>query len=425
MAVALSVHGRRRSGRPSNPFANLPMFGDLAKALAGQGPLNWDAARQFAQLGGHRRDAGEANVDPAVRIAFGRARPDRRAARQRRHRLRRPVARGHRRSRPARGRSGRSTPTGRCSPRWPRRSAAAATAEPDEPTSRRRRPDDGDDGRPQHDDGAGDDGHGRRLDGRAPRDARVRPARPADPPAATRMLGRAGQHRRFAAEWEIPTDEMRLWVLAHELTGHALFSITSPRGPRRPGAPARRRVPARSRRRRREARPSLDADDGRSDAGDAAGVRRSGGAARRGALARANCAASRRSTPLWPRSSATPTAWSTACRVRVDRRRRAADRRGRPSPPGRAQRPTTCSSSGCSASASATTRCSGARRSSAASSTAPARHASARLLARPECAADPDGDRRTRPVAGPPRAGRRLDTVAVDRPLDRNRADRV
>ena len=28
----------------------------------------------------------------------------------------------------------------------------------------------------------------------------------------------------FAADWEIPTDEMRLWVLAHELAGHALLS---------------------------------------------------------------------------------------------------------------------------------------------------------------------------------------------------------
>ena len=45
------------------------MFGDLAKALAGQGPLNWDAARQFAQLGATGGHA-EANVDPAVRIAY-------------------------------------------------------------------------------------------------------------------------------------------------------------------------------------------------------------------------------------------------------------------------------------------------------------------------------------------------------------------
>jgi putative hydrolase len=31
----------------------------------------------------------------------------------------------------------------------------------------------------------------------------------------------------FAADWSLPVDEMRLWVLAQELTGHTLFSITS------------------------------------------------------------------------------------------------------------------------------------------------------------------------------------------------------
>lgn len=51
------------------PFAGLPMFGDLARLLADQGPLNWDAARQFAMLGatgGHP----EPNVDPLVRLAL-------------------------------------------------------------------------------------------------------------------------------------------------------------------------------------------------------------------------------------------------------------------------------------------------------------------------------------------------------------------
>lgn len=52
-----------------NPFAALPLFGDLAKALAGQGALNWDAARQFASLAATGGTA-EANVDPSVRIAF-------------------------------------------------------------------------------------------------------------------------------------------------------------------------------------------------------------------------------------------------------------------------------------------------------------------------------------------------------------------
>ena len=53
----------------NNPFANLPMFGDLARALSGQGPLNWDAARQFAGIASNG-GASEPNVDPAVRIAL-------------------------------------------------------------------------------------------------------------------------------------------------------------------------------------------------------------------------------------------------------------------------------------------------------------------------------------------------------------------
>ena len=60
-----------------DPFAGLPLFGDLSRALSGQGPLNWDAARQFAILaangGGLLSGTGattSANVDPAVRIAY-------------------------------------------------------------------------------------------------------------------------------------------------------------------------------------------------------------------------------------------------------------------------------------------------------------------------------------------------------------------
>jgi putative hydrolase len=56
-------------GRPDDFFSALPMFGDLAKALQNQGPLNWDAARQFAQLGA-TGGAAEPNVDPAARLAF-------------------------------------------------------------------------------------------------------------------------------------------------------------------------------------------------------------------------------------------------------------------------------------------------------------------------------------------------------------------
>ena len=64
-----------------NPFAGMPLFGDLSRALSGQGPLNWDAARQFALLAASGGDmAGmmtgggtpvvTANIDPSVRIKY-------------------------------------------------------------------------------------------------------------------------------------------------------------------------------------------------------------------------------------------------------------------------------------------------------------------------------------------------------------------
>jgi len=63
-----------------NPFEGLPMFGDISRMLSGQGPLNWDAARQFAIMsasGGSgiegltgQAPVASANIDPAVRIKY-------------------------------------------------------------------------------------------------------------------------------------------------------------------------------------------------------------------------------------------------------------------------------------------------------------------------------------------------------------------
>lgn len=55
--------------RPEDPFAGMPLFGDISKALAGQGPLNWEAAKQFAQVGA-TGGASEQNVSPDIRIAY-------------------------------------------------------------------------------------------------------------------------------------------------------------------------------------------------------------------------------------------------------------------------------------------------------------------------------------------------------------------
>jgi putative hydrolase len=50
-----------------NPFEGMPIFGDLAKLFANQGPVNWDVARQ---IGGYMAAEGqsEGNVDPLERI---------------------------------------------------------------------------------------------------------------------------------------------------------------------------------------------------------------------------------------------------------------------------------------------------------------------------------------------------------------------
>ena len=58
-----------------SPFNGLPFFGDLAKAMANQGPLQWDVARQVAMLTATAGTNAEANVDPASRVAIERLAP--------------------------------------------------------------------------------------------------------------------------------------------------------------------------------------------------------------------------------------------------------------------------------------------------------------------------------------------------------------
>lgn len=55
-----------------NPFDGMPFFGDLAKAMAAQGPLQWDVARQVAIMTATQGTNTEANVDPAARVAVER-----------------------------------------------------------------------------------------------------------------------------------------------------------------------------------------------------------------------------------------------------------------------------------------------------------------------------------------------------------------
>ena len=207
-----------------NPFENLPMFGDLARALAGQGPLNWDAARQFAALAA-TGGAAEVNIDPSVRIKFGELAQ---------------IAELH-----VRDLTGFDGPSPEVLPvtsgAWAQRTLEAYRPLFTELATSLGQP-----VAPSDDD----------LDNDAdPMMAMMANLSKMMAPsmmgmAVGSMVGRMatqafgqydlpiprqdssltvlpGNIDRFAEEWSISADEMRMWVLAQELTGHALFSITS------------------------------------------------------------------------------------------------------------------------------------------------------------------------------------------------------
>jgi putative hydrolase len=200
----------------SGPFAGMPLFGDLARALQGQGPLNWDAARQFALLSA-TEGRSEPNVDPAVRIA---------------HADLARIAGMH-----VNDVTGSDTtfPEPRVVTRtqW-----AVETLDAYRPlfidlaTALSRQPD-----------GAEDDPMAAMMTGIT---SMLQPTMMGM--AVGSMVGALskqvfGLHDlpiprptqevvivastidEFSTTWEIPTDPMRLWVLAHELSGYQLFSI--------------------------------------------------------------------------------------------------------------------------------------------------------------------------------------------------------
>lgn len=214
--------GDHPAGSGDNPFANLPMFGEFAKMLANQGPLNWDAARQFAALAA-ANGASEPNVDPAVRIQLADLA---RILELHVHDLTgldtvfpeiTPVARGV----------------------WAQRTLEAYRPLFTElAVSLGQRP--AADG-----DAADDDPMAAMMSGLTQMMAPSLMGM-----AVGSMVGRMAQRTfgqydlpiprndatilvvpanidQFAADWSLPVDEMRLWVLAQELTGHTLFSIGS------------------------------------------------------------------------------------------------------------------------------------------------------------------------------------------------------
>ncbi|MBV1894803.1 MAG: zinc-dependent metalloprotease [Ilumatobacteraceae bacterium] len=211
----------------NNPFAGMPLFGDLSRALEGQGPLNWDAAKQFALLaasGGGLLSGGAvstpANVDPNVRLKYAEL-----AGIARLH-----VADVMQLEVPA------TEPSVATPEQWAQQTLeayrplftdmASSLGPTDEPL-----PDAASDPMAQMMAGLG---------------KMMAPAMLGM--SVGSMVGNLARHAfgvydlpipratpalvlvpstidQFAQEWEIQLDEMRLWVLAHELAGLTLFSI--------------------------------------------------------------------------------------------------------------------------------------------------------------------------------------------------------
>ena len=56
---------------PMFPFGNIPFLNDMMKAMASQGPLNWELAAQAAAAAA-RGDTPDTDTAPATRIAYNR-----------------------------------------------------------------------------------------------------------------------------------------------------------------------------------------------------------------------------------------------------------------------------------------------------------------------------------------------------------------
>ena len=182
-----------------DPFQGIPFLGEFAKMLQGQGPIHWDAARQFALMVA-TEGVSPPNIDPAVRFQW--------ADLARIAELHVQAATGL--DTAVDGRVIEVVPVTEATwaqrsldayrPLFERLAGSLGTKAP--------RPGEGDDLPVEADEMpamfgnllaapvTGDARHGRRLDGRPPRPPRLRPVRPPDPPAPLARADGREQHRR-------------------------------------------------------------------------------------------------------------------------------------------------------------------------------------------------------------------------------------
>ena len=227
------------------------MFGDISRMLAGQGPLNWDAARQFAIMsatgGTHVAGwAGCAGHGVAERRSV-------RADQVRRVGEHRPPPR-RRRDGPRRSRGRAVGGDARAVGHRDARGVPAAVHRDGDLTGsagRRRRgrlgPHDADDGRAVQDDGAGHARHGGRFDGRQPGRQGVRCLRPPDPTGHTGPRARATHDRCVRRRvGDLTRRDAAVGARTRTRRPDAVLGAPRRRSPPWPRAASRRRIPARS-----------------------------------------------------------------------------------------------------------------------------------------------------------------------------------
>jgi putative hydrolase len=215
------------SSPDDSPFNGLPFFGDLAKAMANQGPLQWDVARQVAMMTATNGTNSEPNVDPAARVAIERLAP---------------IAEMHVRAHSAFSAS-ESAPGAPPSVVVVNRSQWAHHAlEAYKPLFTNLASSLSATAVDTH-----DDGEDQMMAMLAALNKMMAPAMmgmsigtmvgqlalrafgqydlPVPRPEVRQILCVAPNIDDFARDWSIETDDMRMWVLIHELTTHAIFEI--------------------------------------------------------------------------------------------------------------------------------------------------------------------------------------------------------
>jgi len=212
--------GTDDDGGAPDPFGGIPFLADMARAMSGQGPLNWDLAVQFAALGAVGENP-DPEPEPSVRMAWESLAD---VAAMRVEETSGIVVP----SRPevvtvSRARWAQRT-LADMRPLFTAMAASIAT-------------------RPSAHDGDGDDPMTSMFSalsrmmapaltgmsigsmvGSLARHALGQYELPIPRPGTRDLLVVSSSVDAFALEWEIATDDLRMWVLTHELSSHAVLS---------------------------------------------------------------------------------------------------------------------------------------------------------------------------------------------------------